>query len=73
MKLVEALFAFGAFGFLTIWVDQFVYKGSTLSNSYHFLMFGLASFMCYLYFRGKRILKENQGKQQNQPPQKKKK
>lgn len=73
MKLKEAIFAFVAFGFITIWVDQFVYKGASLGNSYHFLMFALAAFMGYLYFRGKRILKQNQDNQQNLPPQKKKK
>lgn len=67
MKLLETALVFISFGFITIWVDQYLYKGATLSNSYFWLMFALGSFMTYLYLRGKRILKQ----QQNQPEKEK--
>jgi hypothetical protein len=63
MKILETILVFISFGFITIWVDQYIYKDASLGNSYFWLMFALGSFMTYLYLRGKRVLKQ----QQNQP------
>jgi Na+-driven multidrug efflux pump len=64
MKILETILVFVSFGFITIWVDQFIYKGASLGNSYFFLMFALASFMGYLYLRGKRVMKNQPKKEE---------
>ena len=71
MKLIEAIFAFAAFGFATIWADQYIYKGASWGNSYFYIMFALAAFMGYLYFRGKRIMKANENKNEGSKQKKK--
>ena len=62
MKLLDALILFGSLGLLIIWVDQFIYKGVDLKDSYFFLMLSLAGFLFYVYRRGNRILKDKEGK-----------
>jgi hypothetical protein len=62
MKILETALIFISFGFITIWVDQYLYKGASLGNSYFWLMFALGSFMTYLYLRGKRVMKQQQDK-----------
>ncbi len=58
MKLVESIILFASLAFLTMFVDQALYKGVPLKDSYFFLMFAVAGFFYYTYRRGLRIMKE---------------
>ncbi len=62
MKLVDVLIFFGSIGFLVIWVDQFIYKGVSFSDTYFLLMLGIGGILFALYRRGIQKLKDNQGK-----------
>jgi hypothetical protein len=62
MKLLDALILFGSLGFLVIWVDQYLYKGVDLKDSYFFLMFSLSGFLWYVYRKGQRTINENNSK-----------
>jgi hypothetical protein len=62
MKLLDTLILFGSIGFLVIWVDQFIYKSVSFSDTYFWLMLGLGGIMLALYRRGIQKLKDNQGK-----------
>ncbi len=59
MKLVDTLILFASLALLIMWVDQVVYKGVPLKDSYFFLMFSLAGFLYYVYRRGQRKIEEN--------------
>ncbi len=58
MKLIESIILFASLAFLTMFVDQALYKGVPLKDSYFFLMFAVAGFFYYTYRRGLRIMKE---------------
>ena len=60
MKLVDALILFGSLGFLVIWVDQFLYKGVDLKDSYYLLMFSMVGFLAYVYRKGQNKIKKDQ-------------
>lgn len=59
MKLIDTLILFASLALLIMWVDQVVYKGVPLKDSYFFLMFSLAGFLYYVYRRGQRKIEEN--------------
>ena len=54
----DTLLLFASLALIIMWVDQFLYKGVSLKDSYFFLMFGLAGFLAYVYRRGVRKMKE---------------
>ncbi|WP_305952270.1 hypothetical protein [Emticicia oligotrophica] len=58
MKLIESIILFASLAFLTMFVDQALYKSVPLKDSYFFLMFAVAGFFYYTYRRGLRIMKE---------------
>ncbi|CAH0996099.1 hypothetical protein EMA8858_02229 [Emticicia aquatica] len=58
MKLVESIILFASLAFLTMFVDQALYKQVPLKDSYFFLMFAVAGFFYYTYRRGLRIMAE---------------
>lgn len=72
-KLVNTLILFGSLAFLVMWIDQFLYKGVSIKDSYFFLMFALAGFLFYTYRRGVRITKEKEEAERNKPQSKPKK
>ncbi len=73
MKLIDALILFGSLGFLVIWVDQFLYKGVDLKDSYFLLMFSIVGFLAYVYRKGQNKIKENQEKKRELENKKRKK
>ncbi len=58
MKLIESIILFASLAFLTMFVDQALYKQVPLKDSYFFLMFAVAGFFYYMYRRGLRIMQE---------------
>lgn len=70
-KLIETVLLFGSLGFLVMWVNEFIYKGSEIKDSYFFLMFALAGFLFYTYRRGSRVQLEKQAKQNDVDDKKK--
>ncbi|MFT5884906.1 MAG: hypothetical protein ACI9IP_001363 [Arcticibacterium sp.] len=66
-KYFNTFLLFGSLALLIMWVDQFIYKGVDLKDSYFFLMFALSGFLFYLYRRGQ--IKMNQ-KDQEEPKKK---
>jgi hypothetical protein len=58
MKLTESIILFASLAFLTMFVDQALYKSVPLKDSYFFLMFAVAGFFIYIYRRGLRIIQE---------------
>jgi hypothetical protein len=69
-KYTDTFLLFGSLAFLVMWVNEFIYKGTTMKDSYFFLMFALAGFLYYVYRRGQKKMEE---KQEAKPPLKKKK
>jgi hypothetical protein len=69
-KIVETLLLFGSLAFLVMWVDQFLYEGADIKDSYFFLMFALAGFLFYTYRRGQRIQKEKDENKNAEPTKK---
>lgn len=69
-KYTDTFLLFGSLAFLVMWVNEFIYKGTTMKDSYFFLMFALAGFLYYVYRRGQKKMEE---KQEGKPPLKKKK
>lgn len=55
---LDTILLFASLALLIMWVDQFIYKGVSLKDTYFFLMFSLAGFLTYLYRRGVRKMKE---------------
>ncbi len=73
MKLVDALILFGSLGFLVIWVDQFLYKGVDLKDSYYLLMFSMVGFLAYVYRKGQnKIIKDQEEKKELENKKRKK-
>ncbi len=66
-KYFDTFLLFGSLALLIIWVDQFIYKGVGLKDSYFFLMFALSGFLFYLYRKGQSKMKE----QDKEEPKKK--
>lgn len=62
IKLGDAILLFVSLGLLAMFADQILYQRNPFSDSYFFLMFGLAGLLVYLYRRGNRILKDKEGK-----------
>ncbi len=73
MKLVDALILFGSLGFLVIWVDQFLYKGVDLKDSYYLLMFSMVGFLAYVYRKGQNKIKKDQEEKKELENKKRKK
>ncbi len=73
MKLADTLILFGSLALLIMWVDQVVYKGVSMKDSYFFLMFALAGFLFYVYRRGQRKLDEDKKNVEKKAESKKKK
>ncbi|MFN4084984.1 MAG: hypothetical protein ACK4LB_03515 [Spirosomataceae bacterium] len=67
----DTLLLFASLALIIMWVDQFLYKGVSLKDSYFFLMFGLAGFLFYVYRRGLR--KMNEQPEDSKPSEKKRK
>ncbi len=65
-KYLDTFILFSSLSLLIMWVDQFVYKGIDLKDSYFFLMFALSGFLLYVYRRGQKKIekteKENEEK-----------
>lgn len=59
-SILDTLLLFASLALLVMWVDQFLYKGVSLKDSYFFLMFSVAGFLTYVYRRGVRKMAENQ-------------
>lgn len=57
-KYFNTFLLFGSLALLVMWVDQFLYKGVSMKDSYFFLMFALSGFLFYLYRRGQRKINE---------------
>jgi hypothetical protein len=62
VKLLDAIILFASLGFFAMFVDQVLYKKNPFSDSYFFLMFGIAGILAFLYRRGNQILKDNENK-----------
>ena len=73
MKLIDSIILFSGLAFLVMWVDQFVYKGVSMKDSYFFLMFGLGIFLIYVYRRGLRKMNEQREEENNKIKPKSKK
>lgn len=58
--IADTLLLFASLAFLVMWVDQFLYKGISLKDSYFFLMFSVAGFLTYVYRRGVRKMAEGE-------------
>jgi hypothetical protein len=72
MKIINTLILFASLGLLVMWVDQFIYKGVDLKDSYFFLMFSVSGFLYYTYRRGLQKINEDSEKKDSKNEKKKK-
>lgn len=62
ISILDTFILFASLAFLTMFVDQVLYKGNGFWENYFFLMFGFGGILFFLQRRANRILKEKQGK-----------
>lgn len=70
MKYINTFLLFGSLALLIMWVDQVVYKGVGIKDSYFFLMFALAGFLAYTYRKG--VQKQKAGDEDKEEKKEKK-
>lgn len=70
MKYLNTFLLFGSLALLIMWVDQVVYKGVGLKDSYFFLMFALAGFLAYTYRRGTQKQQNLEDEKEEKPEKK---
>lgn len=51
-KYIDTFLLFGSLALLIMWVNEVIYKGVGIKDSYFFLMFALAGFLAYTYRKG---------------------
>ncbi|MFT4733656.1 MAG: hypothetical protein ACI9DJ_000991 [Algoriphagus sp.] len=62
-KYYNTFLLFGSLALLIMWVDQFIYKGVDMKDSYFFLMFALSGILLYLYRRGQTKMEQQDQKE----------
>lgn len=70
-KYADTFLLFGSLAFLVMWVDQYIYKGVSIADSYFFIMFAMAGFLFYTYRRGLKKMEEKNAKKEAKPAIKK--